>query len=187
MQSSKQSVVVPGDDISFSDNKLPGQGVFQRGSNLIGSILYGIPQVSENVVLTKGLLGKSSYNAIPSIGSVVIARVLSLAGTHVTCEVVMSGNQQMLTPFHAVIRREHIRESEIDKIKMEDMFRPGDLVQAVVASLGDSRSLFLSTVSTNHGVIFARSIDGNVMIHDSPGEMLDRQTGLREKRKNALI
>lgn len=181
MQSSKQSVVVPGDDISFSDNKLPGQGVFQRGSNLIGS------QVSENVVLTKGLLGKSSYNAIPSIGSVVIARVLSLAGTHVTCEVVMSGNQQMLTPFHAVIRREHIRESEIDKIKMEDMFRPGDLVQAVVASLGDSRSLFLSTVSTNHGVIFARSIDGNVMIHDSPGEMLDRQTGLREKRKNALI
>jgi exosome complex component CSL4 len=186
MQSSKQSVLVPGDDISFSDNKLPGQGVFQRGSNLIASIL-GIPQVSENVVLTKGLLGKSSYNAIPSVGSVVIARVLSLAGTHVTCEVVMSGNQQMLTPFHAVIRREHIRESEIDKIKMEDMFRPGDLVQAVVASLGDSRSLFLSTVSTNHGVIFARSIDGNVMIHDSPGEMLDRQTGLREKRKNALI
>jgi exosome complex component CSL4 len=69
---------------------------------------------------------------------------------------------------------------------MEDMYRPGDLVRAIVASLGDSRNLFLSTIHNSNGVIFARSVDGNVMLHETEGEMKDPITGVREKRKNAL-
>ena len=181
-------IVCPGDELPPGDEQTTtscGQGVFTSQKRTFASIL-GRPESSENVIAVRSSLSKSSYSAIPSVGSIVIARVLSLAGTHVTCEVLISGDHQLSTPFHGVIRREHIRETEIDKMRIDDMFRPGDLVQAVVASLGDSRNLFLSTINDAHGVIFARSSEGNSMVHDSPGVMRDQITGLREKRKNAL-
>jgi len=178
-------IVCPGDELQTTSSTILGQGVFTKQKKIFSSIL-GSPESSGNVLSVRSSLCKSSYSAIPSVGSIVIARVLSLAGTHVTCEVLISGDHQLSTPFHGVIRREHIRETEIDKMRIDDMFRPGDLVQAVVASLGDSRNLFLSTINDAHGVIFARSGDGNSMVHESPGVMLDQITGLREKRKNAL-
>ena len=88
----------------------------------------------------------------------------------------------------AVLRREHVRESEVDKVVIDECFRPGDLVQALVASLGDARSLFLSTVRAEHGVVWARAeATGNVMRAVSAGELEDAATGARERRKVAVL
>jgi exosome complex RNA-binding protein Csl4 len=60
-------------------------------------------------------------------------------------------------------------------------------VQALVASLGDARSLFLSTVRAEHGVVWARSEAGNVMRRANDGEFEDPVTGVRERRKVAVV
>jgi exosome complex component CSL4 len=182
----QSSIVCPGDILSLDSSALkPGQGAISIDGKIISTVL-GYIKKQENEISVTSAFSKSSYSAIPCVGSIVVARVLSLSGTHVTCEVLICDDTKLSTPFHSIIRREHIRDNEIDKIRMEDMYRPGDLVRAIVASLGDSRNLFLSTVHISNGVIFARSADGNVMVHEKEGEMKDPITGVHEKRKNAL-
>ena len=45
---------------------------------------------------------------------------------------------------------------------MANCFRPGDVIKAEVLSLGDSRSYYLSTAKNELGVVYARSLAGNV-------------------------
>ena len=124
---------------------------------------------------------------VPHVGATVVARVLRISNAAVSCEVLLCEGRALAAPFQALLRREHVRESEVDKVVVDACFRPGDLVQALVASLGDARSLFLSTVRPEHGVVWARSEADNVMVRASETEFLDQVTGARERRKVALI
>ena len=54
-----------------------------------------------------------------------------------------------------VLRRENVRESEVDRVVMQDCFRPGDVVRAYVMSLGSARSYELSTARSELGVASA--------------------------------
>lgn len=65
-------------------------------------------------------------------------------------------------PFRGTLRREDIRATEKDKVEIYKSFRPGDIVQARVTSLGDSQSYFLSTAENGLGVVFAMSEWGMV-------------------------
>eukprot|EP01031_Cornospumella_fuschlensis_P029300 gene29300-35372_t len=62
-------------------------------------------------------------------------------------------------PAKGVIRREDIREKEIDKVVTHDFFKPQDAVKAVVISLGDSKTYFLSTARAGLGVIVQTAVD----------------------------
>jgi exosome complex component CSL4 len=63
-------------------------------------------------------------------------------------------------PFRGTLRKEDIRATEKDKVEIYKSFRPGDIVQARVSSLGDSHSYSLSTAENELGVIFAMSEAG---------------------------
>lgn len=63
-------------------------------------------------------------------------------------------------PFRGTLRREDIRAMEKDTVEIYKSFRPGDIVQARVISLGDSQSYFLSTAENELGVIIATSEAG---------------------------
>ena len=65
------------------------------------------------------------------------------------------------------------------------MFRVGDVVRAVVISLGDERSYYLSTARNELGVVMARSEAGNQMFPISWREFMDPVLGVREGRKVA--
>ena len=106
----------------------------------------------------------------------------------------------MKQPFSGVIRKENVLASETDRIGMEQCCRPGDIVVAEVraavplsrcrpcarwrtwvcapplsvtqvVSLGDSKSYFLSTAKPEHGVVFAKSEAGAVMVPISYHQM----------------
>jgi exosome complex component CSL4 len=62
-------------------------------------------------------------------------------------------SQQM----NAIIRKQNIRLHDIDKIKMDECFLPGDIVLARLISYGDSHQIFLSTAEEECGVLFAKS------------------------------
>ena len=68
---------------------------------------------------------------------------------------------------------------------MAESFRVGDIVRAVVISLGDERSYYLSTAKNELGVVMARSEAGNQMVPLSWREFEDQVAGLREARKVA--
>ena len=70
-------------------------------------------------------------------------------------------------PFRGTLRKEDIRATEKDKVEIYKSFRPGDIVQARVSSLGDSQSYFLSTAENELGVIFAMSEAGKKNLSES--------------------
>ena len=61
-----------------------------------------------------------------------------------------------------MIRKLDVRATEVDKLKMHECFRPGDLIKAEVISLGTARSYFLSTAKNELGVFYALSSAGCV-------------------------
>ena len=70
-------------------------------------------------------------------------------------------------------------------MKVHESFRVGDVVRAVVISLGDERSYFCSTARNELGVVMAVSERGNQMVPVSWREFLDERTGVVEARKVA--
>ena len=87
--------------------------------------------------------------------------------------------------FQAVLRREDVRGFEKDKVVMNDVVRVGDVVRAVVISLGDERNYYVSTQGDENGVLVARGVGGGSMVPRSWREMEEVGTGRREGRKVA--
>lgn len=54
-------------------------------------------------------------------------------------------------------RKQDVRSFEKDTVQIHKSFRPGDIVRAVVISLGDAQSYYLSTARDDLGVILAVS------------------------------
>ena len=124
---------------------------------------------------------------VPQAGNVVLARIVKITPSFAKVEILCIGDHILKTSYPGMIRIQDIRKTEIDKLKMVDCFRPGDLVRAEVISLGDQRSYFLSTAKNELGVTFARSAAGGVMVPVSWQEMQCTRTGMREMRKVAKM
>lgn len=85
----------------------------------------------------------------------------------------------------AILRKEDVRAYEKDRVVMNESFRVGDIVKAVVISLGDERNYYVSTAGDEYGVVIARSEAGYPMTALSWREMKDVVTGRSETRKVA--
>lgn len=78
-----------------------------------------------------------------------------------------------------------VRLTEVDTVVLADCFRPGDVVRAAVASLGDARSYHLTTAAPPLGVVHATSLAGAPLDPVSWCEMRCPVTQATEKRKVA--
>lgn len=93
--------------------------------------------------------------------------------------------------FSGQIRSQDVRATEKDKVVVGEAFRVGDIVRAVVISLGDQRDYYLSTAGNEYGVLLAWSTNdsgqpgGALMEPISWQEMRDPVTGKKETRKVA--
>jgi exosome complex component CSL4 len=138
--------------------------------------------------LDPGILGPSSGGGaplLPSVSSVVLARITRLGTRFATCEILVIGDTVCREAFQGQIRREDIRATEKDKIKIEESFRVGDLVRGVVISLGDQSNYYVATDANEYGVVMARSEEGRVMYPVSWKEFRDPVSGRGESRKAA--
>ncbi|KAL2386783.1 exosome complex subunit Csl4 [Blastomyces gilchristii SLH14081] len=157
---------------------------------------------------------KHKYNTLPAVGSIVLARVTRVQKRQATLSilVVLDDNPSSPYPtttavndlpasllsttnadplnaddlrFQALIRKEDVRAVEKDRVVMDEMFRVGDIVRAVVISLGDQSFYYCSTARNELGVVMGRSEEGNVLVPVSWREMVDGKSGRREARKVA--
>ncbi|XP_022988236.1 exosome complex component CSL4-like [Cucurbita maxima] len=93
----------------------------------------------------------------------------------------------MLSVLNHVRRQQDIRATEIDKVDMHLSFRPGDIVKALVLSLGDARAYHLSTAKNELDVVSAESTAGSVMVPISWTEMQCPLTAQIQQRKVAKV
>eukprot|EP00894_Picocystis_sp_ML_P002299 jgi/Pico_ML_1/52816/g3467.t2 len=124
---------------------------------------------------------------VPNVGDVVTARVRKINRRLASCDVLCVGSAALRERFSGIVRVQDVRATEIDKVNMVESFRPGDVVRAVVLSMGDTRSYYLSTARNDLGVIYAESRGGVRMVPKSWEEMQCPKTKLVEKRKVAKI
>ncbi|KAI4188148.1 MAG: hypothetical protein L6R41_002334 [Letrouitia leprolyta] len=141
----------------------------------------------------------SNINALPRVGDVVVGRVtrcmlrqVNLAILVVYGSVEGTGNVSgegegivCADEVQGVVRKEDVRATEKEKVVLGEGFRVGDLVRAVVISLGDQSNYYLSTAKNELGVIMAKSENGKTMYPISWKEFKDPITGETETRKVA--
>ncbi|KAK4624032.1 Exosome complex component CSL4 [Fulvia fulva] len=185
------SVTIPGQVLGPTSASDTGEGTHINNSQLCASIAGQIlskASTSKSSKLPTVSVTRSTGILLPEVGTVILGRVTRTGPKQANISILAigSGGEHVCRdPFPALIRQQDIRATEIDKVKVTESFRVGDVVRAAVISLGDERSYYLSTAKNELGVVLATSEWGNQMFPISWKEFQDPETGLKEMRKVA--
>lgn len=207
------SIALPGTLLGPATQYLPGPGTHIHDAQIYASIagpvisssprapptskhaskaaplpLLSISRPTPPSAALSGLLGSSSgggATTLPEVDSIVLGRVTRLGPRFASLEILVVGDVVCREGFAGMIRREDVRATEKDKVRIEEAFRVGDVVRGVVISLGDQANYYVSTASNEYGVVMATSEAGNAMFPVSWKEFADGRTGRRERRKVA--
>ena len=194
-------LVVPGQTIGNVSTHLAGSGTHVYEQNILASIVGSVATKaaanrSGKPTLTIARDAPVSFNSLPVVGSAVLCRVIRVQQRQLIASILVTDpkpdtyvpistitNDEL--QFQAILRKEDIRSYEKDKINMNEVFRTGDIIKAVIISLGDERSYHISTAGDEYGVVIAQSEQGNAMVPKSWLSMIDSVTGKIETRKVA--
>ncbi|KAL1064299.1 hypothetical protein V6Z11_D13G203500 [Gossypium hirsutum] len=157
-------MVTPGEVLGRATDLKAGKGAYAAShNNTIYASLTGFrriqapPPASHDKRPTVEVTGHKAHGPVPEPGSVVIARVTKVMARTVSADIMCVGPKSVREKFTGIIRQQDVRATEIDKVDMHLSFRPGDIVRAVVLSLGDARAYYLSTAKNELGVVSAES------------------------------
>ena len=187
-------ISLPGQCLGPANANNIGTGTHIHSSHLYASIagpLTSTPSTAKNSKAPTVSITRTSGPLLPSTGIVVLGKITRTTPRQALISILalgLTGAENVLTEaLPALIRQQDIRATEIDKVKVGECFRVGDVVRAVVISLGDERSYYLSTARNELGVVMAVSEGGNQMVPVSWREFLDPVSGEREGRKVAKV
>lgn len=192
MSESEARRVVPGESLGqASDTATAGAGVYVKDGELRASLLgrvqtHAVEVDGKNTCVTSVVQSKGAL-AVPTEGSVILGRVSRITSAIASIDILIVDGQVAEGSFQGMLRKEHVRQSEVDAVAMHDCFRPGDIVRASVVSLGDRRSYFISTQGPEFGVVHAESAAGFALVPQSGQAMQCTGTGMVEPRKVAKI
>lgn len=130
----------------------------------------------------------SSQDAVIDIGDTITGRVIRLSASQAFVTVLAVGDTALRAGQQpsALVRKEDIRLTDTDSVVVHECFRPGDIIEARVISLGDARQYFLSTAEPECGVLWARGeSSGRLLVPLSWKEMQDPESKVKEPRKVA--
>ncbi|KAG0475990.1 hypothetical protein HPP92_012444 [Vanilla planifolia] len=188
----EETIVTPGEILGDSSEMIAGKGAYlaPNGRNIHASLtgrLLVLPPPSDSAEKrsTVEVVGHKAHGAVPEPGVVVIARVTKVMARMASADIMCVKSKAVKEKFTGIIRQQDVRATEIDKVDMYQSFRPGDIVRAIVLSLGDARAYYLSTAKNELGVVSAQSIAGATMVPISWTEMQCPLTGQIENRKVA--
>lgn len=199
------SVALPGQLLGSAEKYLPGPGTHIHESQIYASIAGPVSTTPTPKTTTTppppllsiqrappstdpGILGPGAGGTgtlLPCVNSTVLATITRLTPRFATCEILVIDNTVCRASFTGQIRREDVRATEKDRVRMDEAFRVGDLVRGTVVSLGDQSSYYVSTSENGFGVVMARSEEGRLMYPVSWREFRDPVSGRAELRKAA--
>eukprot|EP01029_Cantina_marsupialis_P004109 TRINITY_DN14074_c0_g2_i1.p1 TRINITY_DN14074_c0_g2~~TRINITY_DN14074_c0_g2_i1.p1 ORF type:complete len:187 (+),score=52.06 TRINITY_DN14074_c0_g2_i1:43-603(+) len=181
--------ITPGEKLGGSEEFFAGNGAYSRDgtirASLSGYVSIKAVEGSDKKIISVGK-GKEE-SMVPQIGHIVICKVYEINARFAKVHIIISEDKLLSHPFEGIIRRENVRETSIDSVKIQESFRPNDTVRAEVVSLGDQKSMFLSTAKVDLGVITAKSASGEDMAPYSWKEMQSKVSKDIELRKVAKL
>ncbi|XP_066322912.1 uncharacterized protein [Miscanthus floridulus] len=185
-------VVTPGELLGNSLTLAAGRGAYADGRSVRASVTGRrriVPPApgSDDQRSTVEVVGHKAHGAVPQPGSVIIARVTKVMARMASADIMCVDSKAIKEKFTGMIRQQDVRATEIDKVDMYQSYRPGDIVKAMVLSLGDARAYYLSTAKNELGVVSAQSIAGGTLVPISWTEMQCDLTGQIEQRKVAKV
>lgn len=186
-------IKTPGEILGPASKWAAGPGTHVAGGNVVASVtgrcqVADIPGAEEKDKLPAlTVVHGRQQAATPFPGAIVTCRVTKVDPRLALADILCVGSRAAAQKFSGVVRQQDVRATEIDKVDMFQSFRPGDVIRAVVLSLGDSRAFQLSTARNELGVIYAKSFAGAPMIPVSWQEMECSVTHQREPRKVAKV
>lgn len=185
-------VVTPGELLGNSLTLAAGRGAYADGRSVRASVtgrrrIVPPAPASDDQRSTVEVVGHKAHGAVPQPGSVVIARVTKVMARMASADIMCVDSKAIREKFTGMIRQQDVRATEIDKVDMYQSYRPGDIVKAMVLSLGDARAYYLSTAKNELGVVSAQSIAGGTLVPISWTEMQCDLTGQIEQRKVAKV
>jgi exosome complex component CSL4 len=190
MATKSPGIVLPGQLLGPAKSNNIGEGTHITSSNIYASIAGPLQstlptRTSKTPTLS---ITRKTGPLLPESGTIVIGKITRTNPRQATLSILAlgsNGTHVFREALPGIIRQQDIRATEIDKVKVNECFRVGDVVRAVVISLGDERSYYMSTAKNELGVVMAWSAVGNVMVPVSWKEFADETTGDRESRKAA--
>ncbi|POM60873.1 hypothetical protein PHPALM_30212, partial [Phytophthora palmivora] len=144
---------VPGQRLAAVDGKLTaGSGAYVRDGSIFASIC-GKWRITQDIVEVTRANRTVASAQVLRLGDIVICRVAKITSRQVMVDILCVGETVLKEAFPGTIRLEDVRNHDIDKLVMEEVFSPDMLVKAAVLSFGDTRSYFLSTAKPGLGVV----------------------------------
>ncbi|CAI9301913.1 unnamed protein product [Lactuca saligna] len=191
---SEEEMVTPGEVLGKGSEVKAGKGAYlSHHNNTVYASLTGRRSLSAaspespDQRPTVEVIGHKAHGPVPEPGCVVIARVTKVSARMASADIMCVSSKSVREKFSGIIRQQDVRATEIDKVDMHLSFRPGDIVKALVLSLGDARAYYLSTAQNELGVVSAESMAGGTMVPISWTEMQCPLTGQIEQRKVAKV
>jgi exosome complex component CSL4 len=163
--SSLPTIATPGQPLASAESYLLGSGTHQYGSSIVSTIAGAVSVLPTSpkptLTVTRAPLSSSATTTstpiLPTVSSVVLARVTRINPRQATVTIFCVGDVPLHDEFQGIIRAQDVRATEKDKVKIFESFRPGDIVRALVISLGDQSNYYLSTAQNSLGVVMAYS------------------------------
>nr|GMC51534.1 exosome complex component CSL4 [Ipomoea batatas] len=190
----EELLVTPGEVLGSALDYKAGRGAYLSAQHkIVCASITGVrsfvppPSDSSDQRPTVEVTGHKAHGPVPQPGAVVIARVTKVMARMASADIMCVGFQAVREKFTGIIRQQDVRATEIDKVDMHLSFHPGDIVRALVLSLGDARAYYLSTAKNELGVVSAESVAGATMVPISWTEMQCPLTGQVEQRKVAKV
>ncbi|XP_024008812.1 exosome complex component CSL4 isoform X2 [Eutrema salsugineum] len=183
-------IVTPGDVLGNATEFKAGKGAYVNDNTIYASltgsrrIVSPLPDSPDQRAIVE-VTGHKAHGLIPETGSVVTGRVTKVTARMASVDILCVGPKAVHEKFAGIIKQHDVRATEVDKVDMLLSFRPGDIVRAMVLSLGDARAYYLSTAKNELGVVSAESAAGETMVPISWTEMQCPLSGQTEQRKVA--
>jgi len=180
----------PGQVLARVGEAVGGEGTYTWGSQLhaavAGAVVVDTHSTPRVVSVRSAGAGTSAAVQLPAVGDIVTCRVARLNPRIASLDILCVSGLPLREPCTGLLRKDDVRSFEKDKVEMYASCRPGDIVQARVISLGDSRAYYVTTASDELGVVFAQSSEENAtMVPVSHDEMMCPVSLAREPRKVA--
>ena len=127
--------VVPGKLLGTSSEYKPGTGIYEEKGKLYAGIMgdpYIVTTEDKSKIVNIQPAGCNSY--YPKIGDIIYGIVIDITSTDAKVEILAQEDEPLKhgQKYSGIIRYEHMRDYEIDKIVVEECLLPGDIVKAKI-------------------------------------------------------
>lgn len=183
----EDAIVKPGQPLAReSDAFMTGEGVLVEGGMLRASRLGHLTvhrDSGKTVLKVASLLQKEGSSASKKtsmhINDVIIGKVIKVNEGSAKVRLLAINDVPVAHEYIATLKRENMRNRDIDAIDVEQMFAPNDIILARVKALNESKNINLSTEEDRFGVIFSYSENRNRLLPVS-GDRMQSPVSKRE-------